>query len=71
MGLVSAGGQAELDRYLGYYESYAESHAVLDQAGKFEQEVRVVAKALAACIARLRAGDPVRPDAAIPPPRPK
>ncbi|KQX01487.1 NADPH-dependent FMN reductase [Massilia sp. Root418] len=71
MGLVSAGGQAELDRYLGYYESYAESHEVLDQADKFQQEVRVAALALAVCITRLRTGDPVRPDAGIPTPRPK
>ncbi|KQV82368.1 NADPH-dependent FMN reductase [Massilia sp. Root351] len=71
MGLVSAGGQAELDRYLGYYESYADSHEVLDREQKFQQEVRVVARAVAACIARLRAGDPVRPDAGIVPARPK
>ncbi|CAN7339000.1 flavodoxin family protein [Pseudoduganella sp. LjRoot289] len=71
MGLVSAGGQAELDRYLGYYESYAASHEVLDGEEKFQQEVRVVARAVAACVARLRSGDPVRADAGLPPPRPK
>jgi multimeric flavodoxin WrbA len=71
MGLASAGGQAELDRYLGYYESYAESHDGLDQADKFQQEVRTVANALAIGIARLRAGEPLRPDAGLPPPRPK
>ena len=69
MGLVSAGGQAELDRYMGYYEPYAESHDALDREDKFQEEVRVVARALAACIARLRAGDPVRPDADLVPPR--
>jgi multimeric flavodoxin WrbA len=71
MGLVSAGSLAELDRYLGYFESYAESHDKLDSEEKFEQEVRVVASAVAATVARLRSGDPVRPDAGLVPPRPK
>ena len=26
MGLIGAGHAAELDRYIGYYEPYAESH---------------------------------------------
>ncbi|MYN06888.1 flavodoxin family protein [Pseudoduganella aquatica] len=71
MGLASAGGQAELDRYLGYYESYAASHEVLDEADKFQQEVRTVAKALANAITLLRAGEPLRPDSGLVPPRPK
>jgi multimeric flavodoxin WrbA len=71
MGLVSSGPLAELDRYVGYYESDAESHDQLDGEEKFEQEVRVVARAVAATVARLRSGDPVAPDAGLVPPRPK
>ncbi len=30
MGLIDAGAQARLDRYIGYYEPYATSHEALD-----------------------------------------
>lgn len=39
MGLVSAGNQAELDRYIGYYEPYATSHAALDRDRDLHDEV--------------------------------
>ncbi len=35
MHLISAGGQAELDRYVGYYEPYATSHEALDRDEAF------------------------------------
>lgn len=71
MGLIGAGRQATLDRYLGYYESYAESHAVLDGDAQFQQEVRNVAQAVAVAVCQLRSGALRQPDAAIAPPRPK
>ncbi len=39
IGLVSAGNQAELDRYIGYYEPYATSHRALDRDGALLSEV--------------------------------
>jgi len=30
MGFVEAGGKSRLDRFIGYYEPYATSHATLD-----------------------------------------
>ncbi|MTV36638.1 flavodoxin family protein [Duganella radicis] len=71
MGLVDAGQQSALDRYLGYYESYADSHAVLDKDEAFQQEVRNVARALAVAVRQLRDGHLAKPDAAIKPARPK
>jgi multimeric flavodoxin WrbA len=71
MGLIDAGMQSGLDRYIGYYESYAESHAVLDKDEKFQQEVRNVARAVAVAVGQLRSGWLSKPDAAIVPARPK
>ena len=31
MGLIDAGPRARLDRFVGYYQSYAESHEELDR----------------------------------------
>src|SRR3954468_12563388 len=42
MGLVDAGTQARLDRYIGYYESYALSHETLDRDLAVQEEVRNV-----------------------------
>ncbi|MRW90699.1 NADPH-dependent FMN reductase [Duganella sp. FT80W] len=71
MGLIDAGQQSALDRYVGYYESYAESHAVLDQDEKFQQEVRNVAQAVAVAVGQLRSGWLSKPDAEVVPARPK
>src|SRR4051812_13996309 len=46
MHLISAGGKAELDRYVGYYEPYATSHQALDRDEAFQQEVRDAALTL-------------------------
>ncbi|KRC84575.1 NADPH-dependent FMN reductase [compost metagenome] len=56
MGLVDAGASSRLDRYIGYYEPYATSHAELDQDQAVQEEVRNVAKAVAHCVPLLRAG---------------
>ncbi len=48
MHLKSAGADAEIDRYVGYYEPYATSHDALDRDKAIQAEVRNVAKAFAA-----------------------
>ena len=71
MGLVDAGQQARLDRYLGYYEPYATSHDTLDADEALQQEVRNVAQAVAHAVGELRAGRLSVPDRGLKRPRPK
>jgi multimeric flavodoxin WrbA len=71
MGLIDAGAMSRLDRFIGYYESYAESHATLDSDVAMQEEVRNVARAVAASVADLRAGKLSKPDAGLEPSRPK
>ena len=71
MGLVDAGAMARLDRYIGYYRPYATSHEELDRDAAVQEEVRNVARAVAAAVAQLRAGNLPNPDAGLRPPRPK
>jgi multimeric flavodoxin WrbA len=71
MGLVDAGAQARLDRYIGYYEPYATSHDALDADTAVQEEVRNVARAVARAVGELRHGTLSRPDADLPRPRPK
>ncbi len=71
MGLVGAGPQATFDRYVGYYESYAQSHQTLDKETAFQEEVRNAARAVAQCVRDLRAGRSPRPDRELRRPRPK
>ena len=63
MGLMDAGAQARLDRYIGYYEPYASSHEALDQDEAIQEEVRNVARCVASAVVELRAG---RLQAALP-----
>ena len=71
MGLIDAGPTALLDRYVGYYESYADSHAALDRDTAFQEEVRNVARAVAAAVAAVRSGKLLQPDRRLTNPRPK
>lgn len=71
MGLVSAGHAAELDRYVGYYESYAESHLALDRDRAFQEETRNAARALVRAVKLLRRGEFPQPDAHLHEPREK
>ena len=71
MGLIDAGAKARLDRYIGYYDSYAQSHDTLDHDTNLQEEVRNVARAVAVATQRLRAGTLAPPDAELQPPRPK
>ncbi len=71
MGLASAGHKATIDRYVGYYEPYAESHPALDADRAFQAETRNAARALVKAVKLMRAGKLPRPDAKLPDPRPK
>jgi multimeric flavodoxin WrbA len=71
MGLVDAGPVARLDRYVGYYESYADSHDALDRDTAFQEEVRNVARAVSAAVAAVRSGKLVQQDRTLANPRPK
>jgi multimeric flavodoxin WrbA len=71
MGLVDAGPLARLDRYIGYYDSYALSHETLDHDLAVQEEVRNVARAVGNAVRELRAGQQLRPDAELKVPRPK
>ena len=71
MGLIDAGVQARLDRFIGYYEPYATSHDALDRDEAVQEETRPVARAVAQVTAAMRAGRIETPLAGEPAPRPK
>jgi hypothetical protein len=71
MGMVDAGPAARLDRYIGYYQPYYNSHVALDKDTAVQEEVRQVAHEVAAGVRDLRAGRLRQPDPRITPPRPK
>ena len=71
MGLVDAGNDARLDRYIGYYAPYYSSHGALDRDQATQEEVRNVARAVAAAVADLRAGRLSQPDKGLKRPRVK
>lgn len=71
MGLVDAGAQSRLDRYVGYYEPYFNSHEALDRDVGLQEEARNVARSVVRAVAELRAGRLSPPDAALRPPRRK
>jgi multimeric flavodoxin WrbA len=56
MKLLPAMPQGGIDRYIGYFEPYATSHAALDEDTAVQQEVRNAAKAVAHAVALKRAG---------------
>jgi multimeric flavodoxin WrbA len=62
MQLVPAGPQAQLDRYIGYFEPYATSHDDLDADRDVHEEVRNAARELVNAVKRMRAGKLPRTD---------
>jgi multimeric flavodoxin WrbA len=71
MGLVDAGDQARLDRYIGYYEPYATSHDTLDRDTAVQDEARNVGRAVARYVKALRTKGLEVELAKLPRPRPK
>jgi hypothetical protein len=70
MGLLQAGDMGALDRYIGYYGTYACSHEALDEDSAFQEEVRNATRALATAIKFVRQGRP-EADSTLRDPRPK
>jgi multimeric flavodoxin WrbA len=71
MGLIPAGKLAALDRYVGYYEPYYNSHDTLDRDKAVQDEASNVARAVVNAVKELRAGRLHPPDRALRPPRRK
>lgn len=71
MQLIDAGPMARLDRYIGYYEPYATSHAALDRDEKIQEEVRNAARAVARAVYSRRRGTLEMGDETLTDPRPK
>lgn len=71
MGLVDAGTQSQLERYVGYFEPYFNSHDALDRDEAVQEEARNVARSVVRAVAELRAGRLSRPDEGLRAPRPK
>lgn len=71
MGLLPAGFASQLDRYVGYYAPYGDSHAALDADPALQAEVRNVARAVARAADAARTGRLARPDAGLVSPRRK
>ncbi len=71
MDFVDAGSFAQLDRYIGYYESYADSHTTYDRDTAFQEEVRNGARAVAEAVREIRAGRVAVSQHRLRDPRPK
>lgn len=56
MKLTPAGPDAEIDRYIGYWEPYATSHEALDKDTDIQAEVRIAAEELARALKARREG---------------
>jgi multimeric flavodoxin WrbA len=70
LGLVQAGPQAVLGRYVGYYGPYATSHDALDRDRALREEVDIATNVLVAAVRSLRNGVPPDPEPRAEP-RPK
>ena len=71
MELRSAGHAAELDRYIGYWKSYATNHEELDADSALREEVRIAARAPARAVTLDRQAGLPNPAADLPAPRQK
>ena len=71
MGLIPAGHWSQLDRYIGYYEPYFNSHDTLDTDKDVQVETENVGHAVVQAVIQLRAGTLRQPDHNVRPPRPK
>jgi multimeric flavodoxin WrbA len=71
MHLEPAGTLAEVDRYIGYWQPYATSHAALDQDTAMQDEVRNAACTLLEALRAKRSGQLVSAGAGLREPRQK
>jgi multimeric flavodoxin WrbA len=71
MSLISAGRTSQADGYVGYMESYATSHAALDEDREFQEETVNVARALGNAVKLARAGKFENPAEGLVDPNPK
>ncbi|MET4071318.1 multimeric flavodoxin WrbA [Bradyrhizobium sp. S3.2.6] len=71
MELISAGGLAESDGYVGYMKPYATSHEEFDEDRNFQEEVLNVARALGAAVDLARTGRLENPGKDLKQPYPK
>ena len=71
MGLVDAGHFSHLDRYIGYYEPYFNSHETLDKDTAVQEEIRNVARSVSMAVQQLRAGTLSMPVKGLKPARTK
>ncbi|WFU12735.1 flavodoxin family protein (plasmid) [Rhizobium sp. CB3090] len=71
IGLIPAGPLAEIDRYIGYWEPYATSHAAYEKDPAIQQEVRNAARTLYEASAAKRQGHQISAGADLPQPRKK
>ena len=71
MKLTPAGPSAEVDRYIGYWQPYATSHAALDADKNIQDEVRNATRALAEAVIEGRKGRLVTAGADLIDPRQK
>lgn len=71
MGLIDAGAAAKLDRHIGYYGPYYNSHEALDHDKAVQQEARNVARSVVQAVKALRAGELSQPDKRVKWPRTK
>lgn len=71
MGLIAAGPKAELARYIGYFEPYAESHQALDRDHAIQEEVRNAARTLVEAVQLQRKGQFPVAGSTLKDPRPK
>jgi multimeric flavodoxin WrbA len=63
LGLESAGAEATIDRYIGYYEPYATSHEALDRDQAVQDETRRAAEILIRSVKDYRQNlEPTAPD---------
>ena len=71
LGMIPAGHQSALDRYIGYLQPYATSHDDLDSDTGLHEEVRNAARALVQAVKQLRRGELQSPDRDLVEARPK
>jgi hypothetical protein len=71
MEMISAGAKATIDRYIGYYETYATSHSSLDHDAALQEEVRNAAATISEAVLAAQAGKQVSAGSDLAEPRPK